>query len=57
MDGGQVRRLQATRSWKPPSARPSGDEALAKWEIKLEPHGEVKEDEADVLINAAGCFK
>jgi cation diffusion facilitator CzcD-associated flavoprotein CzcO len=33
------------------------DEASGKWKIKLEQGGEVKEDEADYLINASGFLK
>lgn len=33
------------------------DEESAKWKIKLDHNGEVKEDEADFLINGAGFLK
>lgn len=33
------------------------DERSAKWKIKLEQAGELKEDEADFLINASGFLK
>lgn len=33
------------------------DEESGKWKIKLEQGGEVKEDEADYLINASGFLK
>jgi cation diffusion facilitator CzcD-associated flavoprotein CzcO len=33
------------------------DEGSAKWKIKLEQAGELKEDKADFLINASGFLK
>lgn len=33
------------------------DEESGKWKIKLEQGGEVKEDEADFIINASGFLK
>lgn len=33
------------------------DEGSARWRIKLEQSGELKEDEADFLINASGFLK
>lgn len=33
------------------------DEGSAKWKIKLEQTGELKEDEADFPINASGFLK
>ncbi|KAJ4177968.1 hypothetical protein NW755_013518 [Fusarium falciforme] len=33
------------------------DEGSAKWRIKLEQAGELKEDEADFLINVSGFLK
>lgn len=33
------------------------DEASGKWKIRLEQGGEIKEDEADFVINASGFLK
>ena len=33
------------------------DETSGKWKIKLEQGGEIKEDEADFVINASGFLK
>lgn len=33
------------------------DEESGKWKIKIEQGGEIKEDEADFVINASGFLK
>lgn len=33
------------------------DDEVGKWKVKVDVNGEVKEDEADILVNAAGFLK
>jgi cation diffusion facilitator CzcD-associated flavoprotein CzcO len=33
------------------------DEDLGKWKVKIEQNGKIKEDEADIFVNASGILK